>query len=70
MMLQHPNRIKFDPSDQEHRLAVRDFLKRHSWGDVKMRFAEDPAFNSIATQVQEKLLNWYLTQEQNEQPAE
>jgi hypothetical protein len=64
MMLQHPIRVKFDPSNQEHRLAVRDFLKRNSWGDVKIRFMEDPDFNSIATQVQKKLLNWYLSQEQ------
>ena len=65
MILQHRNRVIFDPSNQEHRMAVRDFLTRRSWSDVDIRFAEDSSYTNIATQVQEKLLNWYLSKEED-----
>ena len=63
MILQHPATTEFDPSNKEHRQAVRDFLKRNAWSDSKYRFKYNPAYGSIANQVQEKLLAWYIDQE-------
>lgn len=65
MILQHPATIDFDPSNKEHRHAVKDFLKRKAWSDTKLRFTHDPVYGSIASQVQGKLLDWYLKQEDN-----
>lgn len=63
MILQQPATIDFDPANKEHRQAVKDFLKRKAWVDSKYRFTYDPIYGSIANQVQEKLLAWYIDQE-------
>ena len=65
MILQHPATIDFDPSNKEHRQAVKAFLKRKAWSDTKLRFTHDPVYGSVASQVQGKLLDWYLEQEDN-----
>jgi hypothetical protein len=63
MLLQHQTTIDFDPSNKEHRSAIRAFLKRKSWSDSPIRFSHDPKFGSVADQVQAKLLQWYVDQE-------
>lgn len=63
MLLQRQALVDFDPSNKEHRAAVRAFLKRKAWADSPIRFAHDPAFGSVADQVQAKLLQWYVDQE-------
>ena len=65
MRLRQPEIVDFDPSLKSHRVAVRAFLKRYAWGDTPLRFAHDPAYGSVADQVKEKLLNWYIFQEEN-----
>ena len=65
MILKHPNRIDFDPSNQNHRNAVRDYMRRNAWSDTKLRFNDNPHFGSVAHMVQEKLLVWYMSQEEN-----
>ena len=65
MILQHSATTDFDPSNKEHRQAVKDFLKRKAWADAKFRFTHDPVYGSVASQVQGKLLDWYLEQEDN-----
>jgi hypothetical protein len=65
MFLRHTPVVEFDPSNKEHRAAVRAFMKRKAWADVELRFAYDPAYGSIAQQVQTRLLEWYIFQEEN-----
>ena len=64
MLLKPTDTVSFDPSNKEHRTAVRLFMKRKAWVDSPLRFSPDPAYNSsVAEQVQTKLLQWYLDQE-------
>lgn len=63
-MLTRQEMIQFDPSNKEHRAAVRAFLKRRAWSDSPIRFAQDPAFGSVADAVQAKLLTWYMDNEE------
>jgi hypothetical protein len=55
--------VTFDPSLKEHRAAVRAFMKRKAWMDSPIKFRNDPNFGSVADQVQTKLLQWYMEQE-------
>jgi hypothetical protein len=57
MLLKRQSTIDFDPSNKEHRAAVRAFLKRKAWSDSPLRFSHDPTFGSVADQVQAKLLH-------------
>jgi hypothetical protein len=63
MLLKRQELIEFDPANKEHRAAVRAFLKRKAWADSPIRFAHDPVYGSVADQVQAKLLQWYVNQE-------
>jgi hypothetical protein len=63
MLLQKPNTVKFDPANKAHRAAVRAFMVRRAWGDSHIRFTHDPAYGSVVEQVQVKLLNWFMAQE-------
>lgn len=63
MLLTLPATVEFDPSKKAHRDAVRAFMVRHAWVDSPIRFAYDPAYGSIAAQVQTKLLQWYMDKE-------
>lgn len=63
MLLKRQELIEFDPANKEHRAAVRAFLKRKAWMDSPIRFAHDPTYGSVADQVQAKLLQWYVAQE-------
>jgi len=64
MLLKRRETIVFNPSDREHRAAVRAFLKRMAWADSPLRFSYNSAFGSVAEQVQTRLLQWYLDQEE------
>jgi len=64
MYLSKPATVEFDPSNKTHRAAARAFLKRKAWVDCPMRFTHDPSYGSIADQVQAKLLEWYVAQEE------
>jgi len=65
MLLKRQETVDFDPSNKAHRAAVRAFLKRRAWVDSPIRFAHDPAYGSVAEQVQAKLLQWYVYQEES-----
>lgn len=64
MILQRQEIIEFDPANKEHRAAVRAFMRRRAWVDSPLRFAYDPSYGSVAEQVQAKLLEWYIAQEE------
>lgn len=64
MLLKRQETVEFNPANKEHRAAVRAFLKRKAWADSPIRFAHDPAYGSVADQVQAKLLQWYVVQEE------
>ena len=64
MLLKRQELIEFDPANKEHRAAVRAFLQRKAWADSHIRFAHDPTYGSVADQVQAKLLQWYVDQEE------
>ena len=64
MLLKRRETIVFNPSDREHRAAVRAFLKRMAWADSPLRFSYNSAYGSVAEQVQTRLLQWYLEQEE------
>jgi hypothetical protein len=64
MLLKRQELIEFNPTKKEHRAAVRLFLKRRAWVDSPLRFAHDPQYGSVAEQVQAKLLDWYVAQEE------
>ena len=64
MLLKRRETIVFNPSDREHRAAVRAFLKRMAWADSPLRFSYNSAFGSVAEKVQTRLLQWYLDQEE------
>lgn len=61
--------VAFDPSNPEHRRAVRAFMKRQAWVDSPLRFNYDPGYGSVAIQVQLKLLEWYSEQEEAKERA-
>lgn len=65
MILVHAQLTEFNPSIKAHRDAVKAFMKRFAWADSPLKFAHDPSYGngSVAEQVQSKLLNWYLAQE-------
>jgi hypothetical protein len=63
MVLQHKHTVDFDPDNKEHRQAYHAFSKRNAWGDSPLRFSRDPAYTNLITQVSDKLLKWYMTQE-------
>ena len=62
-MVNHTNVVQFDATSPEHRQAVRDFMKRGTWADTKLRFYP-PAYGSTEKHVKEELLKWFLSQEQ------
>jgi len=62
--LKKSDSVVFDPNNKEHRDAVRDFMKRKAWADSSLKFTYDPAYGNVAIQVQLKLLQWYLDQEE------
>ena len=64
MLLKRQETVEFNPANKEHRAAVRAFLRRKAWVDSPIRFAHDPTFGSVADQVQAKLLDWYVDQEE------
>ena len=64
MLLKIQGTVAFDPANKEHRLAVKAFMKRQAWADSPFRFSYDPAYGSVAHQVQAKLLDWYIEQEE------
>ena len=64
MLLKRQALIEFDPSNKEHRAAARAFLRRKAWADSPLRFSHDPTYGSVADQVQAKLLQWYVDQEE------
>ncbi len=64
MFLQRTQTVDFDPNNKEHRDAVRQFLKRKTWADSPIRFSHDAAYGSVASQVESKLLRWYVDQEE------
>ncbi len=39
-------------------------MKRKAWVDCPLRFTHDPQYGSVAEQVQIKMLDWYMTQEE------
>ena len=61
MLLKHRETVKFDPSNQEHRLAIKDFLKRNAWSDTKFRFFLEPEYHNLVDMCQTMLLDWYLS---------
>ena len=64
MYLNKPATVDFDPNKKEHRAAFRAFMKRKAWTDCPMRFTHDPGYGSIAEQVQAKMLDWYIAQDE------
>jgi hypothetical protein len=64
MLLKRQETIEFDSSKKEHRAAARAFMKRKAWTDSPLRFAYDPKFGSVSDQVQTKMLQWYMDQEE------
>jgi len=63
-MLKRTDTVVFDPANVEHRRAVRGFMRRNAWVDSPLRFKHDPVYGNVANQVQVKLLQWYLDQEE------
>ena len=64
MYLNKPATVDFDPNKKDHRAAFRAFMKRKAWTDCPMRFTHDPGYGSIAEQVQAKMLDWYIAQDE------
>lgn len=67
MYLVKPATVNFDPANKEHRAAARAFLRRKAWVDCPLRFTHDSAYGSVAEQIQFKLLDWYVEQEESRQ---
>lgn len=63
MLLEKQEVVKFDPAKKAHREAAAAFLVRRAWGDSPLRFAHDPAYGSVADQVEKKLLAYYMAKE-------
>ena len=64
MYLNKPATVDFDPTNKEHRAAFRAFMKRKAWADCSMRFTHDPGYGSVSEQVQAKMLDWYVAQDE------
>jgi len=69
MLLKHQETVKFDPNKKDHRAAVMAFMRRRAWGDSPIRFSYDPSYGSVAEQVQQKLLAWYMSRDRVSVPA-
>ena len=65
MTLHIPDRAEFNPANKEHRIAFDKFLQRYSWADAGIRFKEDSAYTNIVSQLKDKTLKWYMSQELN-----
>lgn len=57
--------VVFEPNNKDHRAAARAFMKRKAWADSPLRFTHDPEYGSVAEQVQAKLLQWYVSKEED-----
>jgi hypothetical protein len=69
MPLEKQNTVKFDPSKKVHRESVAAFMRRRSWSDSPIRFSHDPAYGSVADQVEKKMLAYYMEKEKLKIPA-
>jgi hypothetical protein len=56
----------FDPSNEKHRSTVAYFVKNARWAPDAPRWAPDAKYISTAHQVQAKLLDWYIANEEIE----
>ena len=63
MILNNPDLVNFDPTNIAHRDAVKGFMKNRTWGNTNLRFTVDQEYSSVAIQVQVRLLEWYIAQE-------
>jgi hypothetical protein len=63
MLLKRRETVDFDPTKKDHRAAAAAFMRRRAWGDSPLRFNHDPAFGSVADQVEKKLLAYYLSKD-------
>jgi len=63
MFIKPVQTIDFDPSNKKHREAVAAFMVRKAWADSPLRFTHDPAYGSVAQQVQTKMLEYYMGKE-------
>lgn len=63
MLLKSRETENFDPSKKAHREAAAAFMRRRAWGDSPIRFKHDPAYGSVADQIEKKLLSWYLSRD-------
>jgi hypothetical protein len=65
MPIQKAETTDFDPSKKDHRAAVAAFLVRKAWVDSPIRFRYDGEYNkeSLADQVQSKMLAYYMAKE-------
>ena len=64
MYLKRPEIVQFDASNKHHRAAARAFLRRKAWVDCPLRFAHDTGYGSVSEQIQTKMLEWYVAQEE------
>lgn len=60
MVLQRTIRVAFNPNLKDHRNAVIAFMKRNAWVDTSYRFVLEQNYESVADQVKDQLLKWYV----------
>ena len=65
MLLKVRDKVKFDPSNREHRNAIKAFLKRNAWNDTEFRFSLEPEYHNLIDMCQSMLLDWYLSNDLN-----
>lgn len=55
--------VSFDPSDADHRAYYMKFLQDHTWRSCPVQFHLEKGYGDLASQIENKLAAWYLSQE-------
>lgn len=53
----------FDASDKEHRRAYYNFVKTKSWHNCPYQFVLEEPYFDLLSNINHKMVNYYLTQE-------
>ena len=62
-LLKVTERVDFDPSDPQHRDAIRKFMVRRSWRDAGIWFNLDADYDNLVEQTYHQLVQWYFKQD-------
>ena len=57
--------VEFDPSNAQHRVLFRTFIKTRKWAHSPLRFALRADYLDLHHYLNTVLLDWYMNQDKN-----